>query len=62
MNSFTIKCDKCGNISSFKNGSATNNGHIHMAINYENSWQEDVEDISMYCENINCDNYVDLAY
>jgi hypothetical protein len=60
--SFTIKCDKCGNEQSFKQGDKARNTKIDMEIGMSGGYQPYPNEITLFCENPKCNNMVDLKY
>lgn len=60
--SFTIKCDKCGNEQSFKQGDKARNTHIDMEIGMTSGYQPYPNEITIFCENSECNNMIDLTY
>lgn len=60
--SFTIKCDKCGNEQSFKQGDKARNTNIDMEIGTTGGYQPYPNEITIFCENHECNNMIDLKY
>ena len=60
--SFTIKCDKCGNEQSFKQDDKARNTNIDMEIGMSRGYQPYPVDITIFCENLDCNNTIDLKY
>lgn len=59
---FTITCDKCGNKETFKQGDRARSKDIDMEIGMSSDYQPYPVDISFFCENVKCNNYIDLKY
>lgn len=59
---FTIKCDKCGNEQSFKQGDKARNTDIDLEIYMSRDYQSYPIEITIFCENHECNNMVDLKY
>ena len=60
--SFKIKCEVCGNEQSFKQGDKARNTDIDMEIGMSGGYQPYPNEITIFCENHQCDNMVDLEY
>ena len=60
--SFTIKCEKCGNKQTFKQGDKARNANIDMEIGLTGTWQPYPNEITIFCENLECNNMIDLDY
>ena len=62
--SFTIKCDKCGNTQTFKDFNSMWK-QIEVVVNTSTrgySGETNIDDITFYCENSECNNSVDVKY
>jgi hypothetical protein len=64
--SFTIKCDKCGNEQTFKNYNSEWK-QIQVIVNTRSSGiigypSEEVDEVSIWCENPQCNHSVDIKY
>ena len=60
--SFVIKCGKCGNEQSFEQNDKARNTNIDITTIESGTWQPYTMGLSIFCENINCDNCIDLYY
>ena len=57
--SFTIKCDKCGNEQQFTSESHKRGEKVDVDV-YE--WNQRIETIDISCNNLQCQNHIEIKY
>lgn len=60
--SFTIKCDKCGNEQTFEKNDKARNTNIDMEVGMSGGYQPYPNEITIFCQNSKCYEYIDLKY
>ena len=60
---FTIKCNKCGNEQVFTNESKRWEENIEIDVDMSHTFSgSTVNTVDIFCENINCNQYIELKY
>lgn len=61
--SFTIRCDKCGNEQTFKDGDKRFQENIKIHLEEDCDYMGcTVEGILIYCGNDKCNHFIDIEY
>lgn len=62
MRSFTVTCDKCGGSATFRHEDRRYKSEIELDVELRGDYAVDIDNIVIYCENLDCPNWVDIKY